>query len=74
MSTESLELRALQQRIQLHNSAAELKTKIAATRDKLNMPKNARAHFIGASIVASVLGLLSGYGFGGRFTRKRKGA
>jgi hypothetical protein len=52
----------------------ELKTKIAATRDKLNMSKNAREHFIGASILASVLGLLSGYGFSGRFTRMRKAA
>jgi len=74
MSTENLELRALQQRVQLHNSAMELKTKIAATRDKLNMLKNAREHFIGASILASVLGLLSGYGFSGRFTRMRKAA
>ena len=74
MTTENLELRALRQRIQLHNSAAELKTKIAATRDKLNMSKNAREHFIGASILASVLGILSGYGFGGRFTRMKKAA
>jgi hypothetical protein len=74
MSIESLELRALQQRIQLHNSAAELKTKIAAARDKLDMSKNAREHFLAASVIACVFGLLSGYGFGGMFTGMKKAA
>ena len=66
---ETLELRALEQRIQLHNSAVELKAKMAAARQKLDMSKNAREHFMRASIIAAALGLLSGYGFAGMFTR-----
>ena len=66
---ETLELRALEQRIQLHNSAVELKAKMAAARQKLDMSRNAREHFVRASIITAALGVLSGYGFAGIFTR-----
>ena len=70
---ENLELRAMEQRNQLHRTSMELRSeveaKIAATRDKLDIPRNARRHMLGASIVLGLVGLLSGYGFAGMFTR-----
>ena len=65
---ENLELRALEQRNRLHKTADELKTKVAATREKLNMSKNAREHFVGATVILSLLGFFSGYGLAGMFT------
>ncbi len=64
-----LELRALEQRAQLHQTAADLRAKISRTRDQLNVPKQARNHRVAASIIAAVVGLASGYGFAGLFTR-----
>jgi len=66
---ETLELRALEQRNRLHRTAAELKAKTAAAREKLDMAKNAREHLLAGSIIVSLLGLLSGYAFAGMFTR-----
>ena len=65
---ENLELRALEQRNRLHKTADELKTKVAAAREKLNMSKNAREHFVGATVILSLLGFFSGYGLAGMFT------
>jgi hypothetical protein len=65
---ENLELQALEQRKHLHERATELKTKISASRDKLNPTRNAREHFIGLTIVASAIGLISGYAAAGLFT------
>ena len=65
---EILELRALEQRNLLHSTAKDLKTKIAAAREKFDMSKNAREHLIEASVVVSVLGFLSGYGLAGMLT------
>jgi hypothetical protein len=65
---ESLELRALEQRNRLHKTTGELKTKVAAAREKLDMSKNAREHLIGASVVVSLVGFFAGYGLAGMFT------
>ena len=65
---ENLELRALEQRNRLHKTADELKTKVTAAREKLNMSKNAREHFVGATVILSLLGFFSGYGLAGMFT------
>ena len=62
---ENLELRALEERNRLHQRATELKTKIKDTREKLDPRKNAREHFIALAIVASALGLISGYAAAG---------
>ncbi len=59
---ELLELRALEQRNLLHSTTKELKTKIAAAREKFDLSTNAREHLMKASIVVSLLGFLSGYG------------
>ena len=67
---ENLELRALEQRNRLHKTADELKTKVTAAREKLNMSKNAREHFVGATVIVSLLGFFSGYGLAGMFTHR----
>jgi hypothetical protein len=64
---ESLELRALEQRNRLHNTATDLRNKVSAAREKLDMSKNIREHLIGASIIVSLVGFFSGYGVAGIF-------
>ncbi len=64
---ERLELRAMAQRNRLHNSAEELKEKIASTRDKLDVTRNAREHFTAAAVIVGAISLLSGYAIAGRF-------
>ncbi len=65
---ESLEMQALEQRNRLHHSAAELRSKVAATREQLDPARNARQHFMGAALVASAIALASGYAAAGIFT------
>jgi hypothetical protein len=67
---ENLELRALEQRNRLHKTAGELKTKMAAAREKLDITENAREHFLGAAVLVSLVCFLSGYGFGGIFSHR----
>jgi len=62
---ERLELEALQERNELHRSVTELKSQVAQVRHKLDPTNNARKHFLAASIVATAVGFVSGYGFGG---------
>jgi hypothetical protein len=63
---DRLELRALEERNQLHHSVETLKTKIHET---LDPARNVRNHFLGVSVFAAVLSFVSGYSFGGVFTR-----
>jgi len=67
---ENLELQAVEQRNQLHQSATELKGKIAATREKFEFTRNAREHFAPMAVAASVLGLIAGYALTGLFTNE----
>jgi hypothetical protein len=64
--TYELELRAAEQRKRLHNSVEELKYQV---RDKLNIKRNVRQYMLAASGVASLMGLVLGYGFAGMFTK-----
>ena len=66
----SLPVENLELRTRLHKTAGELKTKIAAAREKLDMTKNVRGHFLGAAVAVSFICFLSGYGFGGIFSRR----
>ena len=68
LPVESLELQALEQRNRLHKTATELRNKMSEAREKLDASKNVREHLIGASVVVSLLGFLSGYGLAGIFT------
>jgi hypothetical protein len=64
-SLEILELRARQQRKQLHNSVQELRSSVQA---KLDPKRNARIYFPQIAAVAAVLGLSAGYVIGGIFS------
>ena len=65
MKLESLELRAREQRKQLHNSVRELKSSVQA---KLDPKRNARIYFPQIATVAAIVGLSAGYVFGGIFS------
>lgn len=66
---ERLELQALSERNQLHKSVAELRSQVTYARENLDPARNIRKHFLGASITASLVGFVSGYGFAGWFAR-----
>jgi hypothetical protein len=53
-----LEMKAAEQRLQLHRSVSELRS---AVKQKLDMKANAREYIIPASAGAAVLGLALGY-------------
>ncbi len=67
---DKLELRALEERNRLHQTASELRTKIAAVREKVDPVNNARVHFMGAAAVVTAIGVAAGYSFAGIFTRR----
>jgi hypothetical protein len=60
-----LELRAREQRKQLHNSVQELRSNVQA---KLDPKRNARIYFPQIATVAAILGLSAGYVVGGIFS------
>ncbi len=64
---DKLELDALAQRNYLHESAAELKTKIAETREKFDVTRNAREHFGAAAGVLAAIAFIAGFGMAGAF-------
>ncbi len=64
---DKLELEAAKQRNQLHENAVELKEKIAATREKFDIQRNAREHFGVAAGVVAAVAFLAGYGVTGMF-------
>jgi len=61
---EALEMRAREQRKQLHNSMRELKSSVQA---RLDPKRNARLYFPQIATVAAILGLSAGYVVGGIF-------
>jgi hypothetical protein len=65
INLESLELRAREQRKQLHNSVQELKTTV---QERLDPKRNARIYFPQIATVAAILGLSAGYVVGGIFS------
>ena len=67
---ENLELRALEERNQLHDRATELKGKISETRDRFDPRTIARDHCTGVAIVTGTVSLLCGYAAAGLFTRE----
>ena len=69
---EDLELQAVEQRQQLHERANEIKSRIAAARENLDIKKNAREHFMGAAGILGGLGLASGYAIAGLFAKHKK--
>jgi hypothetical protein len=66
---ESLQLEALDQRRQLHETASELRQKVYGIRERLRITQQARGHLLGFCIGATVAGAALGYGVAGAFTR-----
>jgi hypothetical protein len=71
--TDTLELRAAEQRKRLHNSVQELKGQLhdrsLVLREKLDVKRNARQYFWPAAGGAAVFGLLFGYGVAAVFVK-----
>ena len=65
---DQLEMRALEERQQIHQSVEALKSQVTQARQALDPKRNARKYFLGASIAVSALAFLSGYGLAGAFT------
>ena len=71
LPTDALEVRAADQRRQLHNSVAELRSTLRhEIRQTLDVRKNARRYLPQAAGAAACLGLMVGYGVTGMFTQK----
>lgn len=68
---DRLEIQALQQRNQVHETIGELKNKVVEVRARLDPNANAREHLLTASLLLSSIGFVAGYGFAGLFTRKK---
>lgn len=67
---ENLEIRAVEERQRLHQTTAELKGKIAETREQLDPATNLRKHFLGVAGTLGAVALVIGYGVAGMFTRR----
>lgn len=67
---EDLQRQAVEQRRQMHETATELKEKITAAREKLDIRNTARQKFWNAAAIVTGVGLLFGYVFAGAFTRR----
>ena len=66
---EQLQLEALEERARLHRTASALRNRVNQTRDKFRLSKQAREHLAGVSALASLAGLIAGYGVAGMFVR-----
>ena len=69
---EKLELRALEERNRLHQTAGELQDKIAKTRETLSITRQAREHFVPASLGVCFLSFIVGYGLAAMFTSRER--
>lgn len=71
LPTDVLEVRAADQRRQLHNSVVELRSTLRDNiREKLDVRRNARLYLPQAAGTAAFIGLVMGYGLSGIFTQK----
>ena len=67
LPSDVLEERAADERRRLHNSVAELRSKV---RERLDIKRSARENLWPAVSGVSLIGLLLGFGFAGVFTRR----
>ncbi|HEV2468727.1 MAG TPA: hypothetical protein VGS78_06000 [Candidatus Sulfotelmatobacter sp.] len=65
-----LEIRAHQQRDRLHRTALELIEKVDEVKQELTLPHIVRKHFVPASLTASFIAFLFGFGITSVFTRE----
>jgi hypothetical protein len=67
---DDLQLRALEQRNQLHHTVIELKQKVSETRERFDVQRNLREHFGVVAGISAGFSLLLGYGVGTMFTQR----
>jgi hypothetical protein len=65
----NLELRAMEQRNELHRSVNELKHKVSDVREKFDIKKNVQRHKMSAALIAAALTVLSGIAVARSFDR-----
>jgi hypothetical protein len=71
-SVERLEIRALQQRNDIHEAIGELKDKVLEVRSKLDPNANAREHLLAACVIVSSIGFLAGHAFAGMLLEREQ--
>jgi hypothetical protein len=71
-SLDNLELRAIEQRQRIHETAEEIRSKVAAGRERLDVTNNVREHFTSVAVVSSLVAIAIGFSVGGIF-RSRGG-
>jgi hypothetical protein len=67
---EDLQLRAMEQRNQLHQTVTELKHKVSETKERLDVQRNVREHFVAIATSAALLSLVCGYGVARMFAQQ----
>lgn len=67
---ETLQIKALEQRKELHQTFADLRDKVIDTREKFRFSRQIRNRLLAASMLAGIVGLTSGYSIAGMFTRE----
>lgn len=70
MTPEQLEIRAMQQRNELHQRANELKNKVSETRQRFDISRNVRQHFGSTVGIVAGIALLTGYRVAGSFLNR----
>jgi hypothetical protein len=66
---ENLQLRAVEQRRQIHETAEELKGKISEAKEKLDVTRNLRDHLFAVAMTLGATALLIGTMIARRFKR-----
>jgi len=66
---ENLELRAVEQRRRIHETAEELKGKISEAKEKLDVTRNLRDHLFAVAMTIGAASLLIGTMIARRFDR-----
>ena len=70
LPTETLQVKAAEQRRQLHRTAADVREKINKTKQRFSLTNQAREHLPAALLSAGVIAGLIGFSFAGMFTRR----
>ncbi len=67
---EQLEIRAMQQRNELHERADELRNKLSETRERFDVNRNVRRRFGAAAGIAASVAFIAGYAVAGSFVNR----
>lgn len=67
---ETLQLRAIEQRQQLHETTSALRERVRRTHEMLQITKQAREHLLAFCVGASLVGAAVGYAVAGVFVNE----